>query len=142
MQPLEILWIVLFRFRPLPRIWAVLLIAVDLGAVVFIDTIYGQIALAAVLAAVAVIILLHAKLGFVRLLGVGHVFWIPMLVWFAMNLPDQAKEPALHYWVIVLMAFNAGSLVIDTIDVVRYIAGDRTPHYSWKSGNGSNARAL
>lgn len=127
----------LFRFRPLPRIWAALLMLVNIGALAFIDTIYGQVALAAMIAAMIVIALVHAKLGFVRLLGIGHVFWIPMLVWLAMDLPDRAANPALFYWVIVLMAINAGSLVIDTIDVARYSAGERAPYYRWQPANPS-----
>ena len=38
------------RFRPLARVWAAFLILVNLGALLFIDTLYGQVALAAVLA--------------------------------------------------------------------------------------------
>jgi hypothetical protein len=140
-RSLEILWIVLFRFKPLPRLWAALLMLVNLGALAFVGTIHGQIALAAMAAAVIVIVLVHAKLGFVRLLGVGHVFWIPMLVWFATNLPDRAAEPALFYWAVALMAFNAGSLVIDAMDVARYMAGERAPYYSWKPDDRPTADA-
>lgn len=137
MRPFEILWIVLFRFRPLPRLWAILLMLVNLGALAFVGTIHGQIALAAMLAAVTVMALLYIKHGFVRLLGAGHVFWIPMLVWFATNLPDRAADPALFFWVIAVMAFDAGSLVIDAIDVARYLAGERAPFYTWKPADGS-----
>ena len=65
------------------------LILVNAGSLVFLDTIYGQLNLAAVVAAIAVIVLIHAKHGFVRLLGIGHLFWVPMLIWFAFNLPDR-----------------------------------------------------
>ena len=116
----------------LPRIWAILLVAVNAVALLFLHTIYGKVALVAICAALGVMVVIHAKLGFVRLLGIGHIFWVPMLIWFAMNLPDKTSDSALYYWVIVLMVMNTISLVIDTIDVVRYLRGERQPHYTWK----------
>ncbi len=137
MKSLEILWIVLFRFRMLPRVWAILLILVNAGSLIFIDTHYGQLNLAAVLAAIMVMALIYARLGFVRLLGVGHVFWIPMLIWFATDLPDRTEQPWLYAWVVSLIVCNCISLVIDTIDAARFIGGDRRPHYTWKPANGA-----
>lgn len=132
-RALEILWIVLFRFRPVPRIWAILLICVNALSLLFLDTIYGQVALAAIVAAIIVMVVIHARLGFVRLLGIGHIFWIPMLIGFALHLPDATEQPALYYWVISLLVCDTISLVIDTIDVVRFFRGQRRPHYTWES---------
>ncbi|MEQ8211807.1 MAG: hypothetical protein RH917_18565 [Lacipirellulaceae bacterium] len=132
MKTLEMLGIVLLRFRPIPRAWAAVLIAINACALLFINTSYGQANLVALGAAILVMSILHARLGFVRLLGIGHVFWIPMLLWFAANLPDRATQPWLYAWVVTLMACNCVSLVIDTIDVVRYARGEREPHYRWQ----------
>ena len=126
----KLLGVVLFRFSPLARAWAVLLILVNLASLAFIDTIYAQLNLAAVLIGIALMIAIHMRLGFVRLLGIGHLLWIPMLVWFAFNLPDQTRN-WLFGWVVALMVVNAISLVIDGIDVFRWLRGERTPHYVW-----------
>ena len=91
--------------------------------------------LIAIFAAIVVMAITYARSGFVRLLGVGHVFWIPMLFYFALNLPDSADQPWLNRWVLCLLACNSVSLVIDVIDVVRFIRGEREPHYSWKQPN-------
>lgn len=131
MQVFEILWIVLLRFRPLPRIWAICLIAVNLGALFFLDTSYGKVALLAALMGIAVMIVIYTRLGFVRLLGIGHVFWIPMLIWFVSAMPDRQADPALYWWVVMLIAFNATSLIVDAADVIRYLRGERAPHYHW-----------
>jgi hypothetical protein len=133
MYVFEILWIVLFRFAPLPRIWAICLIAVNLGALFFLDTFYGRVALLVALAGIAVMMVIYTRLGFVRLLGIGHVFWVPMLIWFASSLPDRQTDPALYWWVVVLIGFNAVSLVIDAADVARYLRGERAPHYRWRA---------
>ena len=133
--PLEMLGIVLFRFRPLARVWVIALIAVNLGSLAFIQTQYGLANLLATLAGIGVMILIYARLGFVRLLGVGHIFWIPMLIWFACSLPDKQTEPLLYYWVLSLIAFNSVSLLIDAIDVIRFAAGERSPHYVWREAD-------
>ena len=132
MRTFEILWIVLFRFTLVPRVWACALIVVNGASLFFLDTTYGQVNLAAVLAAIAVMAVIHARLGFVRLLGAGHVFWIPMLIWFASDLPDRSTEPALYYWVVALLVMNTGALIVDAVDLWRFISGDREPHYTWR----------
>jgi len=38
------------------------------------------------LLAAMIMTVLHAKLGYVRLLGVGHFVWIPMLIWLVYRL--------------------------------------------------------
>ena len=129
----ELLGIVLFRFQWPARIWAVSLITVNLGSLCFIQSIYAKANLIALSAAVLVMATIYARFGFVRLLGIGHLFWVPMLVWFAWNLPDRTEQPVLHTWVLLLMAFNGISLVIDFVDVVRFIRGEREPYYTWHS---------
>ena len=131
MQALEILWIVLFRFRWIPRIWAIHLIAVNLAALAFLDTRYGAISAVCSLLGVGLMIWIHSRLGFVRLLGIGHIFWIPMLVDFSIEPPDAGTEPALYFWVVLLMVSNTLSLILDTVDGVRYWRGERQPHYVW-----------
>ena len=127
----ELLGIVLLRFRLVPRIWAVLLVVVNAFSIFFLDTRYGQVALAAILIGALAMIAIHVRLGFVRLLGVGHVLWIPMLVWIVIDFPKLEPGSLLRNWLSLLIVLNTISLVVDCIDVVRYIRGERTPHYSW-----------
>ncbi|MEW8279789.1 MAG: hypothetical protein AB2719_16495, partial [Candidatus Thiodiazotropha sp.] len=76
---LEMLGIVLLRFKLLPRIWAAALIAVNLTSLFFVDTLYGQAALAAVVSGLIIMVILYSRSGFTRLLGIGHIFWVPMI---------------------------------------------------------------
>lgn len=132
-NPLEMLGIVLFRFRAVPRAWAIALIVVNLGSLLFLDTRYGLVNLVALLAGISVMAVIYAQVGFVRLLGIGHIFWVPMLIWFLFDLPDRAQDPVLYSWVLTMMVFNTISLVIDAADVVRYAAGEREPYYVWRA---------
>ena len=63
--------------------------------------------------------------GFGRLLGLGHILWIPLLYFLWTRLGQIPADDFFGIWIRVLMALNATSLVIDATDVIRYLAGDR-----------------
>ena len=63
--------------------------------------------------------------GFTRLLGLGHIFWLPLLYFLWNRLGQIPADDLFGVWIRILIAVNAISLVIDGIDVFRYIAGDR-----------------
>ena len=73
----------------------------------------------------ALMSLLTARFGFTRILGLGHILWIPLLGWLAFRLGQIPADDAFGLWVHGVMLVNAVSLVIDTADVVRFAAGDR-----------------
>lgn len=127
----QIAGIVFLRFSPIPRIWALIVVAVNAVAIVFTQTLYAQVALVSVGVGVFIMACIHAKLGFVRLLGIGHVLWIPMLPWLAFELPNLAPDTWLHFWILCLIGINSICLVVDAGDVARYLGGERKPHYVW-----------
>ncbi|MFQ5757910.1 MAG: hypothetical protein ACE5H7_17695, partial [Acidiferrobacterales bacterium] len=57
--------------------------------------------------------------------GLGHILWIPLLYFLWMRLEQNPADDFFGLWIRVVMVLNALSLVIDVVDVVRYIAGDR-----------------
>ena len=75
--------------------------------------------------------IIYPMQGFVRLLGVGHFFWFPMIVYFLISLPDKSAHPSLYYWIITLIAFNSISLIVDISDVFRFLRGEPSPYYRW-----------
>jgi hypothetical protein len=128
----ELLGIVLVRFRPVQRIWGAWLIAVNAACLLFITHIEAQVALGAVGMAVLAQALIYQRKGFIRLLGVTHVLWVPMLAWMALRLDTLPEgETAFHVWLITLIATNAVSLAIDAWDATRFVLGERQPHYAW-----------
>lgn len=68
--------------------------------------------------------MLFDAVGYVRLLGLPHiVFWTPLVIYLWMKRRSFSGTWAGRYlWVV--MATNGASLVIDYIDVARYLAGD------------------
>ena len=128
----ELFGIVLVRFRPVPRIWGAWLVAVNAACLLFIQHIEAQVTLGAVGVAVLAQALIYQRKRFIRLLGVTHVLWVPMLTWIALRLDTLPKEEtAFLVWLIMLIATNAVSLVIDAWDAMRFIFGERRPYYAW-----------
>ena len=128
----ELFGIVLVRFGRVQRIWGAWLIAVNAASLLFIQHVEAQVTLAAVGAAAVAQALIYQRKRFIRLLGVTHVLWIPMLVWIALRLHTMpSADVFFNLWLITLIATNAVSLAIDVWDATRYTLGEQKPHYVW-----------
>lgn len=128
---LEIFGVVYLRFRLVPRLWCVWLVAVNSACLLFISHIEAQVVLAVTLLSVVIQSLIYQKTGFTRVLGIVHVAWIPMFLWLASRTESISENFEMRVWLIVLFLTNLISLLVDTIDVARYIKGERQPHYFW-----------
>ena len=128
----ELFGIVLVRFRPVQRIWGAWLVAVNVAGLLFIQHVEAQVALGAVGVAVLAQALIYQRRRFIRLLGLTHYVWVPMLAWMALRLdalPQQ--DAAFRVWLVTLIATNALCLAIDAWDATRYVLGERRPYYAW-----------
>ena len=63
--------------------------------------------------------------GFSRLVGLGHAPWLPLVYFLWTRLGEIPPGDLFGLWARALIVLNIASLVVDTIDVVRYLAGDR-----------------
>lgn len=129
----ELFGVVYLRFRPIPRVWCVWLVTVNAACLVFIAHAEAQVVLAITAIAVVVQTLIYQRTGFVRILGTTHVMWVPMFAWMATRAETIAGEPDMAKWLVVLFATNSVSIIVDAVDAVRYLRGERAPHYSWKA---------
>ncbi|MGB3563929.1 MAG: hypothetical protein WBH85_10305 [Thermoanaerobaculia bacterium] len=109
------------------RLWIALLGAVNIAAVFFLDTLEGKLVLAAFLAGVTLQMSIFAVKGYVRLLGIGHILWLPLVLWLGSRLGDIGTESTFGKWVAAVIVIDGISAIIDMVDVGRYLAGDRTP---------------
>lgn len=128
---LEIFGVVFLRFRPVPRLWCVWLVGINLACLLFITHIEAQVVLAVTAIAVAGQTLIYRRIGFTRILGTTHILWLPMFAWMAMRIDTIMGEPSLAIWLVLLFATNLVSYVVDTVDAVRFVRGERAPHYRW-----------
>jgi hypothetical protein len=108
------------------KIWLLLLVAANAVApLFFLQRVEAQAVFAAMMIGGTLMSLLTARFGFTRILGLGHILWIPLLGWLAFRLGRIPADDAFGMWVRGVMLLNTVSLVIDTADVVRFAAGDR-----------------
>lgn len=130
---LEVFGIVYLRFRTLPRLWCVWLVAVNAACLLYITQIEGQVVLAVTAAAVVAQAIIYGKIGFTRIMGATHILWVPMFAWMTTRLDTIATDPSLASWLALLAATNLISMIIDTAESVRFLRGDRAPNYYWKN---------
>ena len=109
------------------RLWLALLVIVNFVIpLFFLNRLEAQVVAGTLIASVILMTGLTALSGFTRLLSLGHILWIPLLYFLWMRLEQNPVDDLFGLWLRALMILNAASLIIDVIDVGRYIAGDRS----------------
>ena len=94
----------------------------------FLGSVEGKVVLAAILVGIVAQMLIINRLGFVRLLGLGHIVaWVPMLLWLVPRLANYDTGTPFGRWLLAVVALDLASLAIDFVDVGRYLAGERRP---------------
>jgi len=108
------------------RLWVGLMVIFNMIIpLFFLERLEAQVVLAAIMASMLLMTLITSTTGFTRLLGLGHIFWIPLLFFLGTHLDQIPPDDGFGVWVRALMVINATSLVIDAVDVLRYLAGER-----------------
>jgi len=108
--------------------WVMLLMTVNMVVpILFIERLEAQVVLATMMASAALMMFLFAQKGFVRLLGLGHVLWIPLILWLSARVDFASASTGFEQWLLAVIALNGLSLIIDVADVIRYAKGERTP---------------
>ncbi|MBA3884260.1 MAG: hypothetical protein H0X67_00845 [Acidobacteria bacterium] len=106
--------------------WVTGLLLLNLGAVAFVPRVEAWIVLGGLGLGAMLQMGIFARFGFVRLLGLGHFHWFAMVPWLLSRL-DTIDDPLLYRWVGAVSVACGMSLVIDTVDVLRYLRGERAP---------------
>jgi len=108
------------------RLWVGLMVIFNMIIpLFFLERLEAQVVLAAIMASMLLMTLITSTTGFTRLLGLGHIFWIPLLYFLWISLDQIPPDDGFGVWVRFLMVINATSLVIDAVDIFRYLAGER-----------------
>jgi hypothetical protein len=92
-----------------------------------IHTLEAKVVLAAVICSIIIMTAIFNAKGFVRLLGIGHIAWVPMIPWLFTRLENASFDSLFGYWLVAVIILDSLSLIIDAIDVLRYIRGERSP---------------
>lgn len=115
----------------MPKLWVTwvgLLMAVNmLMPLLFIATPEAKVVLGTMMASAGLMMFIFSKKGFVRLLGLGHILWIPLIFWLFGRMNFEIPLNGFRQWILAVIALNGLSLLIDTVDVIRYLKGERAP---------------
>ena len=121
--------------------WILVLVVVHLAALLFVVgrrqgrwlVRFEPIAIVASFAAAGLFMgWLYEQVGYVRLLGLAHlVCWGPAWVWVLSRRRTIGTGTLFGKYVHLYLVIAGASLLIDGIDVVRYIAGDGALLHRW-----------
>ncbi len=110
------------------RIWFWLLIIVNfVGPLFFLQHIEPRLVLLTYIVAGITIVILHKRLGWVRLLGIGHILWIGLLPWLIFHYIAAQPVGMFGIWLISVICIDVLCFGIDIVDIIRYLFGNRTP---------------
>jgi len=116
----------MLRANPAVKGWVLIMIALNMIAPIFmLEHRVALIVLATLMLSMGLMTLLTARYGFTRILGLGHILWIPLSFYLFTLWPDYSVESPVGLWLRLLTLTNLISLVFDTNDVFRYLKGDR-----------------
>jgi hypothetical protein len=121
---------------PMPvKLWALFVLLVNLSSVCFLCSKEAILVLSTFAMSLLIQGVLYSQQGFTRLLGITHLlFWPPMLLYLSRNVNrylKKEKRGAFAFWLKILAVTNLLCLVVDLVDVARYILGERDPVYFW-----------
>jgi len=115
---------------PFPwNLWVIILSMINfIGGVMFISTFEGKFSLFSMMGAMIVMTIIYARYGFVRLLGLGHIlFWLPFVAFCIRQLTNGTTLSAsFRVWLLTVTIINSASLVLDIIDLFRFLKGEKT----------------
>ncbi|MFQ5991916.1 MAG: hypothetical protein ACE5NA_05710, partial [Nitrospiraceae bacterium] len=108
------------------QVWLLVLVTANFVApLLWLDRPEAQFTLAAAIGGLVLMTMLTGLTGFTRLVGLGHLPWIPLLIYLWTRLDQAPAEDPFGMWIRSVIVLNAVSLLIDAVDVGRFIAGDR-----------------
>ena len=114
------------------KLWLAWMMSINAAAAIaFSKHREAKLILAAFIGGGIIMSAIASSLGFVRLLGLGHVLWIPLMPYLVTRVrAGNAQGPYLFFLKAVLVT-NCLSLILDFADVTRYLLGERAPYIVW-----------
>lgn len=106
-------------------IWVFALMIMNVASLAFWSEPLAKVIFVTFLMSAMLMMGLYAKFGFERILGLGHVFWIPLLVYLLVHL--RQAEGGFATYLMVLSVFIGISLLLDIRDVWMFLSMKTVP---------------
>lgn len=100
--------------------WVSWLVTINLLSLYFWTEPLAKLVLGTFLVSAMLMMALYVRFGLEKVLGLGHVLWIPLLPWLLARSPDAVG--GFRAYLAILVASIAVSLVFDITDVWKYCA--------------------
>ncbi len=113
----------LLQQPPRISVWVLVLMLVNIASLAFWNEPLAQLVFTTFMLSAMMMMALYARFGFTRILGLGHILWIPLLAWLLIHLP--AMDGAFGLYLLALSLTIGISLVLDIIDVWKYFGHGR-----------------
>ncbi len=108
------------------QLWVGMLIGANIVApLLFLGHIEAPVTLAAGLVGMALMTVLTGRFGFSRIVGLGHVAWLPLLAFLVGSGSQAPATTGFGLWLRSVIVLDSISLVLDVADAVRFLRGDR-----------------
>ena len=106
--------------------WLISLLAANMIVPLFwMDRFEAQVVFGVALVNYLTFVVLTGLSGFSRLLGLAHVYWIPLIFFLWTRLEMHPIDTAFGIWIRIVIVLDAVSVLLDTVNVIRFCLGDR-----------------
>jgi|TARA_B100000315_G_C14456171_1_gene531495 hypothetical protein len=105
-------------------VWVFFLMIVNVASVGFWNEPLAKVILVIFMLSAALMMGLYSRFGFEKILGMGHILWIPLLIYVLMQIPT-ARDTFKSYLIILSISI-AISLALDIVDVWKYFTGRKS----------------
>ncbi len=105
-------------------VWSLILIIVNVASVGFWNESLAKVIFAAFMLSAMLMMGLYSRFGFEKILGMGHILWLPLLIYVLMEIP--AASDTFKGYLIVWSILTTISLVFDVVDVWKYFTSRKS----------------
>ncbi len=110
------------------RLWLIWLMTLNTAAFFFWSRIEGKVTALVWLANGTTMMAMYWIFGYTRILGLSHIiWWTPLLIWLIPRFRQQRPAGVFGVWLGLVIVSDFASLVIDYLDVARFVLGDQAP---------------
>lgn len=104
-------------------IWVLYLMVINIVSVGFWQEHIAKLVFITFMSSAMLMMGLYVRCGFTKILGLGHMLWVPLLVYILARIP--AVEGAFQSYLVVLALSITISLAFDFVDVWRYLTNGK-----------------
>jgi hypothetical protein len=104
-------------------LWVIALMIVNIASVGFWYQSLAQVIFATFMLSAMLMMGLYSRFGFEKILGIGHILWLPLLIYVLMKIPTAIGTFKLY--LAIWLIFTVISLLFDIVDVKKYFTNQK-----------------